>query len=269
MRNRWQDNDRVAISFGEDGVAQVRLVRADKLNAIDSAMLDSLLAAGAALYDWPGLRAVVLSGEGAGFCSGLDLSLMAGSGIGGSDLIGRSHGSANVFQQAALQWRKLPVPVIAAVHGVCMGGGLQIAAGADIRVIAPDARMAVLETKWGLVPDMGHFVLWRNLVREDLLRELTYTHREFSGEEAVELGFATHCDADPLARATAIAAQVAACSPHAIRAAKALFNRSADMNEAQLLQAESNEQARLLGSHNQREALQAGQERRAGDFTDP
>lgn len=270
MRREWQDGDRITIAVDPDGVAQVRLARADKLNAIDGQMFDALLAAGEALHDRPGLRAVVLAGAGRGFCAGLDLVAMAGDGfIAADSLIGRTHGNANRFQQAALQWRKLPCPVIAAIHGVCFGGGLQIAAGADIRIAAPDARLAVMEVKWGLVPDMGHFALWRGLVRDDALRELTYTHREFSGEEAARLGFVTHVDTDPLARATAIAREIAACSPSAVRAAKALSNHAAEPGFDATLVAESIAQQQLLGSRNQREAVASRIAGRRGDFADP
>ena len=134
------------------------------------------------------------------------------------------------------------------MHGVCFGGGLQIAAGADIRIAAPDARLAVMEMKWGIVPDMGGFALWRGIVREDVLRELTYSAREFSGEEAARLGFASHVDADPLARAMALAEEIAGKDPAAIRAAKALFNRAPDMSRDQILIAESEVQDRLLAA---------------------
>ena len=154
-------------------------------------------------------------------------------------LTDRTHGNANMFQQVAMLWRKLPMPVIAAVHGVCFGGGLQIASGADIRVIAPDARLAVMEMKWGLIPDMGGYALWRGLVRDDVLRELTYTNREFSGAEALGLGFATYVDENPHARAMAIAHEIANRNPEAMREAKALFNEYADMDEDAILMAES------------------------------
>lgn len=269
MRHQWQNNDRVTIAV-EDGVAQVRLARAEKLNAIDQAMVESLLAAGQTLHGWPGLRAVVLAGTGRAFCAGLDLSAMAGgSFIDQAPLTERTHGNANRFQQVALQWRKLPVPVIAAIHGCCFGGGLQLAAGADMCVVAPDARLAVMEVKWGLIPDMGHYPLWRGLVRDDVLRELTYTHREFSGVDAAQLGFATHADPDPLGRATAIAREIAAASPTAVRAAKALSNHAAVAGFDAVLAAESAEQQHLLGSRNQLEAVASQREGRPGEFIDP
>lgn len=270
MRHEFRENDRVSLGLGADGVAQVRLIRADKLNALDDAMFDALLDAGKTLFDTPGLRAVVLAGEGRAFCAGLDLAAMAAFGsLGAISLTDRTHGNANLFQQAALQWRKLPVPVIAAVHGVCFGGGLQIAGGADIRVVDPAARLSVMELKWGIVPDMGGFALWRGLVREDALRLLTYTNREFTGEEALELGFATLTDANPVERATAIAAEIASRSPTAIRSAKSLFNRSLDLSLDEILSAESIEQQRLLGSRNQLEAVASQMQRRTANFIDP
>ena len=270
MKHEFPANDRVRLELAETGVAIVTLTRPDKLNALDRAMLDMLIEAGHALFDMPGLRAVVLAGEGRAFCAGLDLAVMTGLvEDDATTLAERTYGNANRFQQAALQWRKLPVPVIAAVQGACLGGGLQIAAGTDIRVAAPDARLAIMELKWGIIPDMGGFALWRGQVREDVLRELTYTHREFSGEEAQALGFVTHVDADPLARATAMAETIALQSPHAVRSAKALFNRAADSTLDEILLAESLEQHKLIGSRNQIEAVRSQRESRAPDFADP
>jgi enoyl-CoA hydratase/carnithine racemase len=270
MLKDFPENDRVAIALDEGGVAHVRLIRADKMNALDAAMFDALIAAGRALFEERRLRCVVLSGEGRAFCAGLDLSMMQGLlSPDAPPLAERTHGNANLFQQVAMQWRKLSVPVVAAIHGVCLGGGLQIAAGADIRIAAPDARLAVMETKWGIVPDMGHFVLWRDHVREDVLRELTYTHREFTGAQAAAWGFATHAEPNPLARAMAIAAEIAAQSPHAVRAAKALFNRAPDLDTDAVLLAESHAQHDLIGSRNQMEAVRAQMEGRAPDFADP
>ncbi|MCC6926182.1 crotonase/enoyl-CoA hydratase family protein [Novosphingobium sp.] len=261
---------RIAINIEQDGVAQVRLIRADKMNALDPDMFAALIDAARVLYDLKGLRCVVLSGEGRSFCAGLDLTSMAQTGRHDRvPLTERTYGNANHAQQVALQWRKLPVPVIAAVHGVCFGGGLQIASGADIRVVAPDARMAVMEMKWGLVPDMAGYALWRGMVRDDVLRELTYTNREFSGADAQTLGFATVVDANPLARANAIAAEIANRNPHAQRAAKRLFGDYLHASEAEILMAESVEQQALIGSKNQIEAVMSQMEKRKGAFVDP
>jgi enoyl-CoA hydratase/carnithine racemase len=263
-------HDRVSITI-EDHVAHVLLDRADKMNALDDAMFEGIVAAGSHLHTAKGVRSVVLSGAGRSFCAGLDLSSMGNTdrwGSGGS-LTDRTHGNANRAQQAAMVWRKLPMPVIAAVHGVCFGGGLQVMSGADIRIVAPDARLAVMEVKWGLVPDMGGYVLWRGNVRDDVLRELTYTHREFNGTEAAAFGFATHADPEPLGRAMALAREIASKSPHAVRGAKLLTNRTAYMDEDAILMAESVAQHELMYSRNQIEAVKAGMEKRVADFVDP
>lgn len=271
MTNATQNfHDRVTITIA-DHVAHVLLDRADKMNALDDAMFEAIIAAGHHLHNAKGVRCVVLSGAGRSFCAGLDLASMADTdrwGEGGN-LIDRTHGKANRPQQAAMVWRNLPMPVIAAVHGVCFGGGLQVASGADIRFIAPDARLAIMEVKWGLVPDMAGYVLWRGNVRDDVLRELTYTHREFSGEEAVRLGFATHVSTDPLAAAMALAQTIAGNSPTAVRGAKMLSNRTPDMDVEDVLMAESKAQHDLMYSRNQIEAVRAGMEKRAPEFVDP
>ena len=270
MNFEFAANDRVSLTVEEGGVAQVTLTRGDKLNALDTAMFAALLEVGQALFDMHGLRCVVLSGEGGAFSAGLDLATFeTGFGEDALPLTQRTHGNANRFQQAAIQWRKLPVPVIAAVHGVCFGGALQIAGGADIRVVAPEARLAILEMKWGIVPDMGGFAVWRGCVREDVLRELTYTNREFSGQEALALGFATIVDPDPVARAMALAQDIARRSPTAARAAKSLFNRGADLPLDEILAAESIEQQRLLGARNQIEAMASHTQGRPARFVDP
>ncbi len=261
--------DRVSIDLADNGVAQVRFTRGDKMNALDGAQFEAVLEAGQALREMKGLRVAVLSGEGRAFCAGLDLSSMA---AGGSNpqakLVDRTHGNANRAQEAAMTWRKCPVPVIAAVHGVCFGGGLQIASGADIRVVHPATRMAVMEMKWGLVPDMGGYALWRGLVRDDILRELTYTNREFSGEEALGLGFATMIDDDPLARATALAETIANKNPDAIRGSKRLFTVMQEEGEDAILLAESREQDGIMRTPNQVEAVMAEMEKRPPRFAD-
>lgn len=250
-----------------DGVADVRLTRADKLNALDPAMFAALADAIRELGDSAGLRAVVLSGEGRGFCAGLDMASMAGGGT-ALDLDARSHGDANLFQQIAWGWRKLPVPVIAAAQGIAFGGGFQILSGADIRIMAPGTRCSIMEMKWGIVPDMAGFALWRTLVRDDVLRELIYTAREFSAEEALAFGFATSLAEDPRAAAMSLAREIAGRNPHAIRAAKRLANLAAESQAPAILAAESAEQARLMRSPNQVEAVMANMQKRAPVFTD-
>lgn len=267
------NNDpRVRITVNEQGVAEVAMTRADKMNAIDAAMFQALNAAIDQLRADGRVRAVVLHGEGRAFCAELDMSRFQQMGEGqtsgtlGSDLLARSHGLANAAQHVGWGWRELPVPVIAAVHGVAFGGGLQIALGADVRIVHPEAQLAVMEVKWGLVPDMAGCVFMTELVRPDVLRELTFTGRIVSGTEAQALGLATRVADDPLAQARALAAQVAALSPDAIRAAKRLLNGASPVRAAEVLLAEAAEQKALIGSPNQREAARAGLEKRPPVF---
>lgn len=268
----FQTNDRVSITLEDDGVAQVRFIRAEKMNALDSEMFETMIAAGDALQHAKGVRAVVLAGEGRAFCAGLDLSNFGNAGSGnspaGGTLADRTHGDSNRAQQVATQWRKLKVPVIAAIHGVCFGGGLQIASGADIRIVHPATRMAIMEMKWGLVPDMGGYPLWRGLVRDDVLRELIYTNREFTGEEAKDLGLATHVSEDPLGKAIDLARTIADRNPHAMQAAKRITNMMYDASGAELLMAESVEQDAVIRKPNQIEAVMAGMQKRKASYAD-
>lgn len=259
--------ERLNIEF-QDGVADVRLSRPDKLNALDMPMLKALSEAPARLAAQPGLRAVVLSGEGRGFCAGLDMETMAGLAGDGLDIVSRTHDLANLFQQTAWGWRTLPVPVIAAGHGVVFGGGLQVFSGADIRIARPDTRLSVMEMKWGLVPDMAGFALWRGLVRDDVLRELTYTAREFTGEQAVALGFVTRLADDAHAEAVTLAREIAARNPDAVRGAKRLANLARDEGAGPILLAESIQQAALIATPNQMEAVMANLQKRPANFAD-
>jgi enoyl-CoA hydratase/carnithine racemase len=267
--------ERISISI-VDGVADVRLVRADKMNALDVAMFEALVAATERLSKEKSVRAVVLSGEGRAFCAGLDMGRFAamkekgGNGIAGGekrDLAARTHGLANHAQQAVWGWRQLPVPVIAAIQGVAFGGGFQLALGADMRFLTPDARMSIMEIKWGLVPDMAGTPILASLVRDDILRELTYTGRIFSAQEALSYGLATRICDDPRAEAFALAREIAGKSPDAIRAAKRMLNNlSVDPGPALL--AESVEQTKLMGGTNQLEAVRANIDKRAPRFVD-
>lgn len=262
-------SERVSIELAENGVAQVRLNRPDKMNALDPEMFEAIIAAGEELRTMQGLRAVVLAGEGRSFCAGLDVSSFTASPDGTrKPLTERTHGNANTFQEVAMTWRKCPVPVIAAVHGVCFGGGMQIASGADIRVVHPASRMAIMEMKWGLVPDMGGYHLWRGMVRDDVLRELVYTNREFTGEEAKEYGLATFVSEDPLGKANDIANTIANRNPEAIRAAKRLSDAMLEKSGDEILMEESVEQSAIMRKPNQIEAVMAGMQKRAANFTD-
>ncbi len=268
-------NERISVSI-ENGVADVRLVRTDKMNALDDAMFSALVETGERLKSEPGLRAVVLSGEGRAFCAGLDMGnfgrmaqgrrVDAGPVEGGLD--DRSHGIANRAQYAVWVWRDIPVPVIAAVHGVAFGGGFQLMLGADMRFVTPDVRLAVLEIKWGLVPDMAGTQLMRHLVREDIVRELTYTGRIFSGEEAGRIGFATSVCADPRAEALAVAREIAGKNPHAVRASKRILNNAVLTDPGTGLLQETEEQVALIGSPNQVEAVMANLQKRDPVFSD-
>jgi enoyl-CoA hydratase/carnithine racemase len=259
-------DERVSISV-DSGIADVRLNRPGKLNAIDPAMFTALSEASGAVAGRGDVRVVVLSGNGRGFCAGLDIASLGAGGLPGS-IQERTHGIANLWQHAVWGWRELAVPVIAAVHGVAFGGGLQIALAADVRIVAPDARLAVMEARWGLVPDMGAIALLRGLVRDDVARELTYPARQVSGIEAAGLGLATRTADDPYAAAMALAAQIAAGSPRAVRAAKRLFGLAPDAGSAEILLAESREQEALLTGPDLAETVAAQVEGRAPRFAD-
>ncbi len=270
-------NDRITVDI-QQGVADVRLVRADKMNALDNAMFEALIQTGERLKSEAGVRAVVLSGEGRAFCAGLDTSnfaaMASGERVGGAGTAGalvtpkRTPGGSNRAQHAVMVWREIPVPVIAAVHGVAFGGGYQLQLSADLRFITPDAKLSVLEIKWGLIPDMAGMVLLRNLVRDDVARDLLYSGRIFSGVEALEMGLATRVCDDPRAEALAYAREVAGRNPDAIRAGKRLLNLANSADQYEILLEESREQTALIGSPNQVEAVRASLEKRAPAFRD-
>jgi enoyl-CoA hydratase/carnithine racemase len=247
-------------------IADVRLTRADKMNAIDPAMFEAIGAAIDGLAERTDVRCVVLSGEGKAFCAGLDMASMAagGSGTGAA----RNDQGSILPQHVALGWRNLPMPVIAAVQGVAFGGGFQIMSGADIRIAAPGTRFAIREAYWGLVPDMAGFVLWRTMVRDDVLRELAMTGREFDAEEALRHGFITHIADDPHAAAMAIAGDIAVRSPHAVRGIKRLCNAAHDTGERALLELETTEQVAVIGKANMMEAVAAHLGKRTPVFRD-
>jgi len=249
------------------------MTRVDKMNALDGAQWNALVEAIDQLKATPGLRVVVLSGEGRAFCAGLDLSSLQGerdpgASSAGGTLADRTKGISNNAQYAAYGWRELPVPVIAAVHGVAFGAGSQIMAGADIRIVHPDTRIAIMEMKWGLVPDVGGMPLWRTQVADDVLREMIYTNREFNGVEAKEMGFATHVSDDPHAKAMELARVIANKNPHAIRGAKRMCNALATASDAELLQMESDEQLKVIRTPNQMEAVMSEMQKRKPNFAD-
>ena len=269
-------SERIKVSV-QDHVADVKLDRAEKLNALDQAMFEALVDTGRELARDRSVRAVVLSGEGRAFCAGLDFtSFMAMAGEPAdselprrSPLERRPGSPANFAQSAAYVWTELPIPVIAAVHGVAWGGGLQIALAADIRLVAPDARLSVREIQWGLIPDMTGTQTLRHLVRQDVARELTYTGRIVSGTEAVELGLATRVSDTPYQAALELAREIAGKSPDAVRAAKQLLTAAPLVGVEEGLMLEEKLQRSLIGGPNQIEAVQANLQKRDPKFTDP
>ena len=259
----------------ENGVADVRLDRPDKLNALDSAMFDALGTTGRELAADTSVRAVVVSGNGRAFCAGLDFgsfrAMQQSSDRESStrELVQRSdENPANRAQFAAWGWHTMPVPVIAAVHGVAYGGGFQIAVGADLRVVHPEAKLSVREIVWGLIPDMAGPQLLQHLVRSDIAKELTFTGRVISGVEAAELGLVTRLSEQPLDDALALAREIAGNSPHAIRAAKQVLDAARTVGIREGLETEERLQLGLMGSPNQVEAMTANMQKRAPNFAD-
>ena len=260
-------DDRVSVEVA-DGVAEVRLTRADKRNALDRAMFRALIDAGERLAADRSVRCVVLSGEGAGFCAGLDLSLFAAMADGSpeaGDLVGDIRDEA---ARAVRVWVDLPVPVIAAVHGVAVGGGLQLALGADLRIVAPDAQLGVFEIKWGIVPDMGGTQLLPPLVGPDVAKDLMFTGRTVTGAEGRALGLVTRLADDPRAVALEVAAEIASRNPQAIRVIKELVDGSRSRAFADGAREEHDRTEGIIGSPNQLEAVRANLEQRPGRFAD-
>lgn len=259
------------MQIGANGVATATMVRADKHNALDQAMFEGLMNAAAQLAQDKSVRAVVLHGEGKSFCSGLDVASFM-SGRGGTGVLMERDGDrpANMAQRVSYDWSLVPAPVIAAIHGNCFGGGLQIALGADIRIAAPDAKLSVMEIKWGLVPDMGITQTLPRLLPIDVAKELTFSGRIVSGSQALALGLVTRNSDDPLADALTLAAEIAQKSPDAIRAAKRLYDQTWVSDDAAgALKLESELQEGLIGKPNQIAAVQAGMSGEPPVFTDP
>jgi enoyl-CoA hydratase/carnithine racemase len=268
------DNDRVLCTIS-DGVADVRLNRADKRNALDPAMFAAIASTGERLRHTPGVRAVVLSGEGASFCAGLDFSsfqAMAGNGdraaLAHEVTIPADSPVHALGQHAVYVWRQIPAPVIAAVQGHALGGGFQLALGADLRIVAPNVQMSVLEIRWGLIPDMCGTLLLPPLVGLEAAKELTFTGRMIDGAEAVRLGLATRVADDPRAEALALAGELAAKSPDALCVGKQLLEQAGHVSLSDGFKAEQAGIRSLIGSPNQVEAVQAFFEKRAAAFAD-
>tara|TARA_R110002020_G_scaffold67179_12_gene176598 strand:- start:53658 stop:54446 length:789 start_codon:yes stop_codon:yes gene_type:complete len=250
-------------------IAHVRLTRSDKMNAVDQEMITAVIAAGEEIAA-SDARVVVISGEGKAFCAGIDISGL--SGMIGKDpaelLMPRTHGdgTTNQWQEFAMVWARMDIPVIAAVHGVCFGAGIQLALGADIRIASPDAQFAVMEMKWGIVPDMGGMVLLPKLVRSDVLRRMTYTAEPVGAAQAERWGLVTELADDPLAAAQKLAETIAGKSPSAIRAAKRLIAVAETSDAKTVLDAESREQVELMGKPHQMEVVAAAFGKRPAVF---
>ncbi|WP_371225865.1 crotonase/enoyl-CoA hydratase family protein [Roseovarius sp. 2305UL8-3] len=252
----------------ENHIAHVTLTRGEKRNAVDPEMAEAIVAAGQSLMD-ADVRAVVLSGEGAAFCAGLDVMSFATLAAGDPEAIvmPRTHGNTNLFQEVAMVWHRLPMPVIAALHGVAYGAGFQLALGADIRIAAPDTKLAIMEMKWGLIPDMGGMALLPRLTRSDVIRQMTYTATPVVAEQGERWGLVTELAENPLARATELATEISGKSPSAIRAAKQLIGVAESGADADaVLLAESREQADLIGKPHQMEVIAANMAGRAAVF---
>jgi enoyl-CoA hydratase/carnithine racemase len=262
-------SDRLTVSI-EARVAEVVLNRPEKHNAADMQMFEELSATGARLADDPSIRAVVLRGAGDNFCAGIDVSVFGNPETAIDKALAPLEGrAANLFQHAATVWRDLPVPVVCALSGVAYGAGLQIALGADLRYATPDARLSIMEIRWGLIPDLGISVTTKNLLRTDTLRELAFTGRVVSGREAQEIGLVTAVHDDPLGAARDLAGDIATRSPDAIRSMKKLFNAAAVPDDVDLLALEAALQLGVLAGRNQAEAVRANMEQRAPEFDDP
>lgn len=262
---------RVSVTIDKDGVALVTLTRPEKLNAFDEAMFTAVSEAGERLRHAPGLRAVVLTGEGRGFCAGIDTAMLAQFAASidtlRDEIVTPPPGqAANRFQHPCTVWADLPVPVIAAIHGVCFGAGMQLALGADLRISAPEAEFSIMESRWGLIPDMGLTKLLPGVMRADQALELILTARRVGAPEAQALGLVTRLAEHPLEAALEIARAIAARSPEASRGAKALV-RAAWPGDDSLLALEARLQAAIIGSTNQIEAVMAGIQDRAPRFT--
>lgn len=238
--------ERVAVTRADAHIAVVTLSRPEKHNALDLPMLDAIIAAAESLHDEPDLRGVVLHGAGRSFCSGLDFPAVAAAGGLESFAAILEEPPPNYFQRAAYGWLQLPVPVIAAIHGNCLGGGLQIALAADIRIATADARLSVMEGRYGLIPDMSVTRTLPRLVGIDVAKELTFTARVVSGAEACRLGLVTRVAEDPLAAAMELAREIAAHSPDAVRRAKRLYDEAWTGPAAETLALEARLQGELI-----------------------
>jgi enoyl-CoA hydratase/carnithine racemase len=275
-------NDRVTVTIS-DGIADVRLDRADKRNALDPAMFEAIAKAGNDLVTNREIHAVVLSGNGNSFCAGLDFGSfqsMADSGKNGDSSNGNTSSSQNagamqpgaithLAQQICWVWQEVPVPVVAALQGHALGGGMQLALGADIRVAHGETQFAMREVHWGLIPDMTGTLMLSRLVRDDVAKDLVFSARIISGVEAHALGVVTRLSDTPFETAMQIAREIADRSPDAVRGAKALINRLSNEGAAEHFAEERRIIYSLIGKPNQVEAVMSNFEKRPAKFRPP
>lgn len=255
------DAPRVTTTHQKNGIVHVKLNRPNKLNALDTAMFEAIAETAESLAKDKSVRAVILSGEGKAFSTGLDVKSMARSNpiASAKHLLAKRHDDSmgNLAQDVAYLWRSVNAPVIAAIHGMCFGGGVQIALGADFRYCTPDAKVSIMEAKWGLIPDMSASVTLRELMPIDIAKELTMTGRIMSGQEAAELNLMTRAVEDPMAEAEKVANEIVQRNPDAVAAAKQLYqaNWIQTPSEKECLKREMELQKTLLGSWNQMAAV--------------
>jgi enoyl-CoA hydratase/carnithine racemase len=250
--------DRVLLDV-RDGVAYVTLNRADKYNGLDLPMLHGLVDTAGRIAADPGIRVVILAGDGNAFCAGLDFASVGQAGPvalarAGLKLPGQK---TNLFQRACWAWRELPVPVIAVLHGHCFGGGLQLALAADFRFATPGCELSIMEAKWGLIPDMTGSVTLRELVPMDVAKRLAMTAEIFDGRQALAYGLVTGAADEPLKEAEALAGQLLERSPDAVALTKRLLHRTWTRTPRWAFLTETVLQARLMRGANHRIARSA------------
>ena len=265
------ENGRVELSIDVDKhVAEVVLNRADKMNAVDLAMFEALGEAADVIAADKTVRAVVLHGAGENFCAGIDLNMFGNPDFDFERALNTplAPSLANLFQRAAYAWRELPIPVICAIEGVAFGAGMQIALGADLRFAAPGATFSIMESKWGIIPDMGLTATLRHLVSPDRVKELSWSARVLNSSEAEAIGLITAVTEDPLGKARNFAKDCAAKSPDAIRGIKTLVNTTWQQTEGEALALEAQLQGSIIGGENQLEAVAANLGKRKPEFRD-
>jgi len=258
MKTIEKIHNRVTINI-KNQIAFVTLTRPEKLNALDMGMFEAIVKTTKIIKKNKAIRAVILSGEGAAFCSGIDIKSMFGSPLIAIKLLIKPGTKAsNLAQDVSILWRELPIPVIAVTHGKCWGGGFQIALGADFRYSTPDCEFSIMESRWGLIPDMGGTVSLRELAQLDIIKELAMTARIFKGTEAKKLGLVTHVYREPMVEAIKFAEEIKLRSPDAITSTKLLFNKTWLSSIKQALNWETKLQRKLIGRFNQRTAIKKG-----------